>query len=252
MASALMLNGKIAFVTGSTRGIGWATAKALAQHGATVILNGAHDRELLDSRVRELTAEFGIESCGLLANAADPAEVKRCYADIFRWHKRLDVLVNNAGVLRDALLGMASEELVQSVIGTNTLGPIYHLQEAARLMSRRRAGSIINISSIIARVGNEGQAVYASSKAALLGLTYSAAKELAPLNIRVNAIAPGFIRTDMTKALPEKKYAERIASIKMGRIGEPEDVANAVLFFSSDLSSYVTGQVLGVDGAMLV
>lgn len=252
MASVLRLDGKIAFITGSARGIGWATAQTLAQHGATVILNGVSSHEALDARANELSAQFGVECSGLLADAMDPAAVRDCYAEIFKRYRRLDVLVNNAGVLKDALLGMASRDMVQSVLGINTLGPIYHLQEASRLMSRARSGSIVNISSIIGRVGNEGQTVYAASKAALLGMTYSAAKELAPMNIRVNAIAPGFIRTDMTKALPEKKFAERMASIKMGRIGEPEDVANAVLFFASSLSAYVTGQVLGVDGAMLV
>ena len=119
-------------------------------------------------------------------------------------------------------------------------------------MSRKWSGSIVNISSIVGRTGNEGQSVYAASKAALLGLTYAAAKELAPMNIRVNAIAPGFIRTETTAALPESRYTEFLASIKMGHAGEPDDVANAVLFFASDLSAYITGQVLGVDGAMLI
>jgi 3-oxoacyl-[acyl-carrier protein] reductase len=126
------------------------------------------------------------------------------------------------------------------------------VQEASRLMSRHKSGSIINMTSIIGRFGNEGQAVYGASKAALIGLTISAAKELARHNIRVNAVAPGFINTDMVKQLTEQKYDERIKSIKMGRIGEPEDVANAILFLASDLSSYVTGQVLGVDGGMLI
>jgi len=147
---------------------------------------------------------------------------------------------------------MASQEMIQEVFAANTLGSVYHLQEASQVMSRKRSGSIINISSIVGRTGNEGQSVYAASKAALLGLTYAAAKELAPINIRVNAIAPGFIRTQTTAALPESRYVERLASVKMGRIGEPEDVANAVLFFASDLSAYITGQVLGVDGAMLI
>lgn len=252
MESALNLEGKVAFVTGSTRGIGLAAARALARAGATVVLNGAHDDNSLRERARELQEEFGVECIGLLANAANANAVRACYAGIFQRFGRLDVLVNNAGILRDALLGMASREMIDEVFGTNALGSIYHLQEASRLMSRKRSGSIINISSIVGRVGNEGQAVYAASKASVLGLTSAAAKELAPLNIRVNAIAPGFIRTEMTSALPEKRYAERLASIKMGRIGEPEDVANAVLFFASDLSTYVTGQVLGVDGAMLI
>lgn len=147
---------------------------------------------------------------------------------------------------------MISSETIENVLGTNLAGAIYHLQEASRLMGRNKSGSIINIASIIGRVGNEGQAVYGASKAGVIGLTLSAAKELAPKNIRVNAIAPGFIETDMVKALPEQKYTERLRSVKMGRIGQPEDVANAVLFFASEVSAYVTGQVLGVDGGMLI
>ena len=249
---ALNLENKVAFVTGSTRGIGLAAARALARSGATVILNGAHDENLLRKRADEIRQEFGVGCIGLFVDAADAHAAHACYAGIFQRFGRLDILVNNAGILRDAPLGMASPEMINEVFGTNALGSIYHLQEASRLMSRKRAGSIINISSIVGRVGNEGEAVYAASKAAVLGLTFAAAKELAPLNIRVNAVAPGFIRTEMTDALPEKRHAERLASIKMGRIGEPEDVANAILFFASDLSAYVTGQVLGVDGAMLV
>jgi len=248
----LNLKNKVAFITGSTRGIGLATARALARSGASVILNGAHNEDVLRQCAHEIQREFGVECIGLLADAADASAVGACYAGIFQRFGRLDILVNNAGILRDALLGMASQEMIQEVFGANTLGSVYHLQEASRLMSRKRSGSIINISSIVGRTGNEGQSVYAASKAALLGLTYAAAKELAPINIRVNAIAPGFIRTEMTAALPESLYAERLASVKMGRIGEPDDVANAVLFFASDLSAYITGQVLGVDGAMLI
>ena len=248
----LNLKHKVAFITGSTRGIGLAAARALARSGASVILNGAHNEDVLCRCTHQIQQEFGVECIGLLADAADASAVRACYAGIFQRFGRLDILVNNAGILRDALLGMASQEMIQEVFGANTLGSVYHLQEASRLMSRKRSGSIINISSIVGRTGNEGQTVYAASKAALLGLTYAAAKELAPLNIRVNAIAPGFIRTEMTAALPESRYAEHLASIKMGRIGEPDDVANAILFFASDLSAYITGQVLGVDGAMLI
>jgi 3-oxoacyl-[acyl-carrier protein] reductase len=248
----LNLESKVAFITGSTRGIGLATACALARSGASIILNGAHDEDVLRGCAHQIQQEFGVECIGLLADAADPSAVRDCYAGIFQRFGRLDILVNNAGIPGDALLGTASREMIQQVFGTNTLGSIYHLQEASRIMSRKRSGSIINISSIVGRTGNEGQSVYAASKAALLGLTYAAAKELAPMNIRVNAIVPGWIRTEMTAELPENRYAERLASIKMGRIGEPDDVANAVLFFASDLSAYVTGQVLGVDGAMLI
>ena len=246
------LEGQVSFVTGSTRGIGLAIARLLAKSGSIVVLNGAHNEGHLKQTAADLQREFSVECTGLLADASDPEAVHNCYVDIFKRYGRLDVLVNNAGILRDALLGMASRDLVKTVFDVNALGPIYHLQEASRLMSRKRCGSIVNVSSIVGRFGNQGQAVYAASKAAVLGLTLAAAKELAPLNIRVNAVAPGFIQTEMTDVLPAKFRSERLASIKMGRIGQPQDVANAILFFASPLSSYVTGQILGVDGAMLI
>jgi 3-oxoacyl-[acyl-carrier protein] reductase len=252
MALTFALDGKVAIVTGSTRGIGWASARALAGAGASVVLNGAHDSDLLQLRVEALQNEFGVPCMGFLGSVSDHASVQNCYMEIYRRFKRLDILVNNAGVLSDALLGMIPAEMIGNVLNTNLAGSIYHLQEASRLMGRNRSGSIVNIASIIGRVGNEGQAVYGASKAGVIGLTLAAAKELAPKNIRVNAIAPGFIATDMVKALPERKYAERLSSIKMGRIGQPEDVAHAVLFFASNVSAYITGQVLGVDGGMLV
>jgi 3-oxoacyl-[acyl-carrier protein] reductase len=247
-----MLDGKVAFITGSTRGIGWATAKRFADEGASVIVNGHSDQRLLDQRVEELRATCQAEAWGVLCDVGNPAQIRDAYQQIFQQHKRLDVLVNNAGVLQDALLGMIAEEVVQQTFAVNALGAIYSLQAAARLMSRAASGSIVNVTSIIGVTGNEGQAVYGASKAAIIGLTRSAAKELAPKNIRVNAVAPGFIETDMTAQLPQQKFAERTASIRMGRIGKPDDVADVILFLASDLSRYVTGQVIGVDGGMLI
>jgi len=248
----LELEGRVAFVTGSTRGIGWACARALAGAGATVVLNGRNDAARLDARVAELRALAPAEHFGVLCDVGDPAAVRSGYRALFERFRRLDVLVNNAGILQDALLGMISDEIVATTFAVNALGPLYSLQEASRLMARKRSGSIVNVASIIGVAGNTGQAAYGASKAALIGLTRSAAKELAPKNIRVNAVAPGFIQTDMTSQLPKAKYDERVASIGMKRIGMPEDVAEVVLFLASDRSAYVTGQVIGVDGGMLI
>jgi 3-oxoacyl-[acyl-carrier protein] reductase len=248
----LILQDKVCFITGSTRGIGWATAREFARNGATVILNHRGSAALLDERCQELQAEFHGTVMGLMADVNDAPAVKSCYVEIFRRFKRLDVLVNNAGILQDALLGMISAETMHAVIGTNLVGSLTHLQEASRLMTRNRRGSIINVSSIIGRFGNEGQTVYAASKAAVIGMTMSAAKELAPQNIRVNAVAPGFIDTSMTRQLPPDKFQQRMAGIRMGRIGTADEVAKVIVFLASEMSSYVTGQVLGVDGGMVI
>ncbi len=248
----MILQDKVCFITGSTRGIGWSTAREFARQGATVILNHRASADLLKERCRELESEFNGTVTGLAADVTEASAVKNCYAEIFRRFKRLDVLVNNAGVLQDALLGMISNEQMRLVIDTNLVGSLVHMQEASRLMARNRRGSIVNVSSIIGRFGNEGQTVYAASKAAVIGMTMSAAKELAPKNIRVNAVAPGFIDTAMTRQLPPEKFQQRMAGIRMGRIGTAEEVAQVIVFLASDLSSYVTGQVVGVDGGMIV
>ena len=252
MKSILTLDKKVAFITGSTRGIGWSTARFFAEQGATVLLNGVSNRDLLDARVGEIKKEFGVECEGFLFDVSDPNSVKRCYSAIFKTYKQLDILVNNAGIMDDRLLAMVSPENIDRTFNVNVKAMIYNMQYASRLMARKESGSIINVASIIGRVGNAGQVVYGGSKAAVIGLTLSAAKELAPQNIRVNAVAPGFIDTDMVKSMSTEKFEERINSIKMNRIGSPEDVAKAICFFASGLSTYVTGQVLGVDGGMLI
>ena len=207
----------------------------------------------MDSRVAEIKSEFGVPCLGFCSDVSDPASVKSIYSAIFKEFKRLDVLVNNAGIMQDSMLGMIPEALIRKSLEVNVMGPLLHLQEAARLMGRNRSGSmIVNLSSIIGDKGKEGQVVYSATKAAILGMTRSAAKELAPKGIRVNAVTPGLIRTDLLKDLPEQKLAEAVAGIKIGRAGEPEDVAGVILFLASDAASYVTGQVLGVDGGMIL
>jgi len=252
MAPPPLLEGKITAITGGSRGIGLATARTLAEAGATVILLGrsADALQAACHSVRE--AAPGASVSGIGCDVSSPESVRDAFQAIFRQHKRLHALVANAGVLDDALIGMVTPAQIRQTFDVNTFGVLYCAQAASRLIARSGGGAIINVSSIIGRNGNAGQAVYGGSKAAVIGITQSLAKELAPQAIRVNAIAPGFIDTDMARSIGPAKFQERLASIKMGRIGTPQDVANVALFLASDLSAYVTGQVIGVDGGMLI
>lgn len=252
MASTLRLDGRVAYVTGSTRGIGNAIARLFAEHGAAVVINGHTIADQPEELAAELTASHGVACLGIRADQRDPAAVSGAFSRIFKTYGRLDVLVNNAGIVDDALLGMISDRSIEETFAVNTLAVIRNTQLASRLMRHVGTGSIVNISSIMGVQGNAGEVVYAGSKAAVIGITRSAAKELAPTGIRVNAIAPGFVDTDMTRSLDPAVYQERLASIGMGRIAQPLDVANVALFLASDLSAYVTGQVIGVDGSMIV
>lgn len=246
-----MLQGKRVLITGAGRGIGLAIARQFAAQGAELWLNG-RDEEAITRMAETLFAEFGVPCWSLCFDVSDPQMVKQAFQQLFGQTRQLDVLVNNAGILDDALLGMVHQQQIERTFATNSYSALYCSQYAARLMQRSGGGCIINMASIIGRVGNAGQAVYAGSKAAVIGITQSLAKELATSQIRVNAIAPGFIDTDMARSLPPAKFDERVASIAMGRIGTPDEVASVALFLASDLSRYVTGQVIGVDGGMLI
>jgi 3-oxoacyl-[acyl-carrier protein] reductase len=248
----LRLDGQVAYVTGSTRGIGRAIAATLAEAGATVVVNGYRDPGAPGRYAQELRDRYGTESIGIAADQRDPDSIKMVYSTIHRTYGRLDILANNAGIVDDALLGMISESSITNTYDTDALAVVRNMQLASRLMRRNGSGSIINSSSIMGVHGNAGEVVYASAKAAVIGATKAAAKELAPFGIRVNAIAPGFIDTDLTRALTPAIFERRSASIGMGRVGQPQDVANVVLFLASPLSAYVTGQVIGIDGSMVV
>lgn len=250
--SSLDLSGKVALITGSSRGIGLAIAKRFAEQGAAIVLNGRSETDELHAIAGELKNAHGAETMVAGANVGQAAEVGAMMSKIFKTFKRLDILVNNAGVLRDGLIGMIREDDVAETMATNTVGTINCIQAGARLIQRAGGGSIINMTSIIGVRGNSGQLLYGASKGAVVTATLSAAKELAAKGIRVNAIAPGYIDTDMIRGIPPEVHQERLESVAMKRIGRPEDVADVALFLASDLSGYVTGQVIGVDGGMLI
>ena len=252
MHDALSLADQVAVITGGARGIGLAVARLLASHGADLVIGARSDQQRADDVAAQIQAEFGVKVCAVVGDVSQSSAAEALARRAFEVGRRIDIWVNNAGILQDGLIGMVPERDVDKVIDVNLKGVIHGVQASARVMRRTGGGSIINISSIIGRVGNTGQLVYGAAKAGVIGATLSAAKELAPLGIRVNAIAPGFISTDMTAQLPPEKIAERLAGIGMGRAGTAEDVADAALFLASDLSKYITGQVIGVDGGMLV
>jgi 3-oxoacyl-[acyl-carrier protein] reductase len=248
----MLLEHKVALVTGATRGIGYAIAELFARHGAYVFLTGRDAAALAQARDRIAALAPAAKLDTVVLDVTRPDAVRDAFQRVFKEARRLDVLVSNAGVMDDALIGMVTPAQIEHNFQTNTYGALYGAQYASRLMARNKQGSIINITSIMGIQGNAGQAVYAGSKAALVGITKSLAKELGPQNIRVNAIAPGLIDTDLVAGVGAARLAERQAAIALGRIGTPAEVANAALFLASDLAAYVTGQVLGVDGGMVV
>jgi 3-oxoacyl-[acyl-carrier protein] reductase len=241
------LTGQTAFVTGSTRGIGRAIAEALYGAGAKVAVVG---REA--ARAQAVAAELGDRAVGVGCDVADGAQVATAVAAAEQSLGPVTILVNNAGLTRDNLLLRLSDADWDAVLDANLKGAFHTTRAVIKGMMKRRAGRIINISSIVGLTGNKGQANYAASKAGLIGFTKSVAKEYASRGVLVNCVAPGFIETDMTAALPADARDALLGQIALGRLGKPADVAHAVLFLASDFAGYITGQVLVVDGGMVV
>ena len=244
-----MLTGKVAIVTGASRGIGRAIAQTLAAAGATVILNYNGSAEAAEQTATDIRSTGGSAET-VKCNVAEDAESAAFVKTVLDKYGRVDILVNNAGITRDNLIVRMTDEEFDAVLDTNLKGAFHMIKHLTRTFMKQRYGKIINISSVSGIIGNAGQANYAASKAGLIGLTKSVARELASRNICVNAVAPGFIRTDMTDKLPENVRENAVKTIPLGKMGSPEDVAQAVLFLAGEASDYITGQVLCVDGGM--
>lgn len=245
------MEGKVALVTGGSRGIGKAIALELAKGGATVVINynGSRDKAMdLKQEIEGRGGRAEIYQC----NVSDFAKCEELVHGIVKQFGSLDILVNNAGITKDGLLMKMSEEDFDRVVDVNLKGAFNTIRFASRQMLKQKSGRIINLSSVVGVAGNAGQANYASSKAGIIGLTKAAAKELASRGITVNAIAPGFIETDMTDALPEKVKEATVSQIPLGRFGRSQDVARLATFLASEASGYITGQVIHVDGGMVM
>ena len=247
----MQLKGKTAVVTGGSRGIGRAIALELASCGANVVVNYTSNSKAADEVVAEIEAT-GMSGMAIKADVSIASEVENLVNEVLKTFGSIDILVNNAGITRDNLIIRMTEKEFDEVINTNLKGAFICTKAVSRVMIKQKSGKIINVSSVVGIVGNAGQSNYAAAKAGLIGFTKSMAKELAKRNINVNAVAPGFIQTDMTSVLPENVKEEFIKSIPLMRAGKPEDIAKTVLFLASEYSDYITGQVINIDGGMVM
>ena len=245
----MRLSGKVALVTGSARGIGRSIAELFCAEGATVVVNDVGSDAGARETLATLEAAGGKGSVEMF-DVSDAAQVDAGVKNILEGHGRIDVLVNNAGITRDNLLLRLSEEDFDAVLRVNLKGTFLLTKMVTRHMIKQRSGKVVNISSVVGMMGNAGQSNYAAAKAGIIGFTKATARELASRNITVNAIAPGFIQTAMTAALPEAVRNAFMAQIPLGRFAEPREVAELALFLASDASSYITGQVVGINGGM--
>jgi 3-oxoacyl-[acyl-carrier protein] reductase len=247
----MKLDNKVVLVTGASRGIGQAVAVQLAMAGAQVVIH-SRSHEGLDETDKKIIDGNGLKPLRVIYDVRDENEMKQVFLKIKKSFGGLDGLVNNAGIMTEGLLGMVKSDDVSNLLDINVKSVLLHMQLASRLMMKNKSGSIVNISSIIGVRGSEGSSAYAASKAAVIGATLSASKEWAAVGIRVNAVAPGFIETDLTAHYEDERKEKLLEKIKMNRFGKAEEVADAVTFLLSNHSSYITGQVLGVDGGMVI
>jgi 3-oxoacyl-[acyl-carrier protein] reductase len=245
----IMLENKVAIVTGASRGIGRAIALSLASYGASVVVNYCGSKEKAEEVVQEIRTAGGVAST-YQADVADAEAVKLMFSDVMKLYGKIDILVNNAGITRDNLILKMTEDEFDSVINTNLKGVFNCLKQVSRIMLKQKSGRIINISSISGVIGNAGQVNYSASKAGVIGMTMSLAKELGSRGITVNAIAPGYIATDMTAVLNDEVKEKVAEQIPLKRLGEVEDIAELAAFLASSKASYITGQTIQVDGGL--
>ena len=251
MVKERMLSGKIALITGTGKGIGKKTTERFAEEGAIVYATDITPGSI-DAFAKELSEKYNTEIIPLYFDVTDENEAKKAILQVKKQHGRLDILVNNAGIMKDNVIGMIGRQIISEVFNINVFSVINMRQLAYKLMRQQKSGCIINISSIVGIEGAAGQLVYSASKGAVAALTKAAAKELAPNGIRVNAVAPGLINTGLLQAIGDRQIEANLHNIRLGRLGEPIDVANVIAFLASDYSSYITGEIIGINGGAQV